>query len=64
MLRVPSERATTEAFLSGIGLAGPQICMLDPVIVCDHLWQKWQTLANSIMSSSQHVVHAFIEKNK
>jgi len=63
MLRVPKERRTIERFLESIGVAVPKSCILDPVLLCENLWDKWNDLANAIMSSIRNKICDFIKVN-
>ena len=63
MLRVPKERSTIEQFLASIGIAVPKTCILDPVLLCQSLWDKWNGLANAIMSSIRNKICDFVKVN-
>jgi len=63
MLRVPKEREIVERFLTGICLDVPDLCMLDPVVLCDALWDRWKSLGNSILSSIEGRVYDYIQAN-
>lgn len=63
MLRVPEERETLERFLNGIDMLVPNLCMLDPVAICDALCEKWKALSISILTLSEDRVRELIQKN-
>ncbi|MBW7989859.1 MAG: hypothetical protein FVQ84_07575 [Planctomycetes bacterium] len=62
MLSVPSEREILEKFLLGIGLDVPPTCILDPVILCEHLFNAWQSIVNEIMIHLKDRIPDFIDE--
>ena len=63
MLRIQKERKIIERFLEGIGIVVSKAFIVEPVILCENLWDQWRALAETIMLSIQEKICDFIDTN-